>query len=77
MAGAVTDTADTPATPGCMTWAVTADVQSWVDGTSNDGWRVSDSVESSSTKRISKFRTSEDGAVPADQPRLRVNFVAP
>ena len=77
VAGVITGSAATPPTPACMTWTVTTDVQAWVDGTANNGWRVSDSVEDSPTRRISKFRTSENGAVPADQPNLKVVFSGP
>ena len=75
--GALTDTATTPATPGCMTWSVAADVQAWVDGTANNGWRVNDATEASATQHLTQFRTREDGAVPAEQPKLDVTYSAP
>ena len=56
-----------------MTWMVTADVQAWVDGTANNGWRVSDSVEED-LKDVSKLRTREDTAVPAEAPKLDVTY---
>ena len=77
VAGAVTDTADTPASPGCMTWTVTSDVQSWVDGTPNNGWRVSDSAEGSATMYVTKFRTRDDGTTPSEQPMLQIDFNVP
>lgn len=72
-----TDTATTPGTPGCMTWTVTPDVQAWVDGSSNDGWRIGDASEGSGPNKITAFRSREDTAVPADQPSLRVDYTVP
>ena len=77
VAASATDSVTTPAAPGCMAWTVTSDVQLWVDGTANNGWRVSDSVEGQGTKYITKFRTREDTAVPAEQPTLDVTYTAP
>ena len=57
-----------------MTWNVAADVQLWVDGTANNGWRVHDVSEGSATQYLTPFRTKEDGAVPAEQPKLDVNY---
>jgi hypothetical protein len=73
VAATVTDSATTPASAGCMTWTVTADVQAWVDGTANDGWRVRDAIEDDS-KNASQFRTREDTAVPSEQPKLDVTY---
>ena len=70
------DSATTPAVVGCMTWTVTADVEAWVDGTANNGWRISDSVEND-PNHSTQFRTRENGAVPGDQPGLNVNFTPP
>ena len=75
VAVAATDSAATPTSPWCMTWTVTTDVQAWVDGTANNGWRVRDSVETDND--TGRFRSREDAAVPADQPSLRVVFNAP
>ncbi len=75
VAATATDSATTPAAPGCMTWTVTTDVQAWVDGTANNGWRVRDSVETAND--TGRFRSREDGAVPAEQPRLKVVFNVP
>ncbi|MCH7585702.1 MAG: DNRLRE domain-containing protein, partial [Acidobacteria bacterium] len=69
-----TDSATTPGAPGCMTWTVTADVQAWADGTTNNGWRVDDSVIGAASE-TGKFRTREDGAVPAEQPQLEVTYL--
>ena len=55
----VTDSETTRASPGCMSWTVTVDVQAWVDGTANHGWRVSDPVEND-PEQFSEFRTRDD-----------------
>jgi hypothetical protein len=72
-----TDSTTTPTSPGCMTWTVTADVQAIVDGTSNFGWRVSDSIEDSGTAQETIFRSREDFSVPPERPSLEVHFNAP
>lgn len=73
VAGSVTDSATTPGSPACMTWYVAADVQLWIDGTANEGWRAKDSVESQGTRYITEFATRENGT-PADRPILDVNY---
>ena len=74
VAAAPSATATTPSTPGCMTWAVTADVQDWVQGlASNFGWRVRDSSEGTGPA-LTTFRTHEDVAVPSEQPKLTVTY---
>ncbi len=73
VAASVTDSATTPGSPACMTWDVAADVQAWVDGTANEGWRAKDSVESQGTRYITEFATRENGT-PADRPILDVNY---
>ena len=75
VAASPTSSAATPASPGCMSWTVTADVQAWVDGTANNGWRVSDSVEADNDR--TSFRSREDGSVPSEQPELQVNYTPP
>ena len=72
---AATDSATTPISPVCMTWTVTADVQAWVDGTANNGWRVADSVEEGSDY-LAKFHTRENGE-SAQRPKLDVVYFAP
>ena len=74
VAASATDTATTPASPACMSWTVTADVQAWVDGTANDGWRVKDSVEESSPQQGTTYRSREDTASPTDRPKLVVTY---
>ena len=78
VAGGATDSSSTPATADCMTWAVSADVQLWIDGTANNGWRISDSVEDESgAAKKTDFRTREDTAIPADIPTLEIWYVPP
>ena len=73
VAASVTDSTTTPGSPACMTWDVAADVQLWIDGTANEGWRAKDSVEGQGTKDITEFATRENGT-PADRPILDVNY---
>ncbi len=73
VAGSVTDSATTPGSPACMTWDVAADVQLWIDGTANEGWRAKDAVEGQGTKYITEFATRENGT-PAHRPILDVNY---
>ena len=74
VAAAATDSASTPPTVGCMTWSVTADIQGWVGGAANYGWRVVDTVEDSTTVHLTKFRSRENAAVPSEQPKLEVTY---
>lgn len=56
----VTSSADTPASPGWMSWDVTPDVQAWIDGNSNYGWQISDpSEDSDKTEYTTTFYTRE------------------
>jgi hypothetical protein len=65
------DTRITPASVGCMTWVLTSDVQAFVNGTkTNYGWLIMDAVESAATNYLTKFRSTNDATVPAEQPRL-------
>ncbi len=76
VAASATDTATTPSSPGCMTWDVASDVQAWVDGTSNYGWRVVDDTESHPGDYLSQFRTRENSVV-AERPTLEVAYTPP
>ena len=55
-----------------MAWTVTSGVETWVDGTANNGRRVTDSVESPSTKCEAMFRSREEAAVTAERAKLDV-----
>lgn len=67
------NTAATPASPACMTWTVTADVQTWVDGTANNGWRVNDGDEATGNAQT-QIRTREEEVVTTERPKLEVNY---
>jgi hypothetical protein len=56
-----------------LAWTVTADVQSFVDGTSNFGWRIKDATEDSATARTGAFRSAEYGTA-AQRPVLTVTY---
>ncbi len=75
-AAAATASATTPLTPGCMTWDVSADVQAWVNGTGNFGWRVNDRSEDGAKQSSTDFRTSEDTLAPGQLPKLEVTYSA-
>ena len=75
-AAAATASATTPLTPGCMTWDVTADVQAWVNGASDFGWRINDRSEGEQTQSSTDFRTREDTSAPGQQPKLEVTYTA-
>jgi fibronectin type 3 domain-containing protein len=77
VSSSVTDSAATPGAPGCVSWTITADVQAFIDGTSNYGWRVGDVAEDSSTTLDTDFRSREDSSVPEERPNLKVYFTAP
>ncbi|MCH8992974.1 MAG: DNRLRE domain-containing protein, partial [Acidobacteria bacterium] len=72
VAATVTDTITVPAALGCVSWTVTADVQAWVDGATNDGWRINDQVEGTASGDT-KYRTREN-TVTAERPKLDVDF---
>ena len=75
VAGGATDSATTPASPGCMTWDIATDVQAWVDGAANNGWRVSDDAEDSGNL-TTVFRARENG-LAAERPTLDVAYSPP
>ena len=56
-----------------LTWAVTADVQAFVDGSTNRGWLIKDQTESSSTTRNAVFRSAEYGTA-SQRPVLEVTY---
>jgi hypothetical protein len=72
VAGSPTDSTKAPKDPGkCIKWNVKADVQAWVDGTPNHGWRISDQNENSGTAYTTTFRTREDTTDPTKDPVLK------
>lgn len=56
---------------GLYTWDVAADVQLFVNGTTNNGWWV---INTSAATNNSKTFTSSDGATPADRPQIVVTY---
>jgi hypothetical protein len=54
------------------TWDVTADVQAFVDGTTNLGWRLRDETESAPV-RLGSFRSTEHGNA-SERPVLEVTY---
>lgn len=56
-----------------LTANVTSDVQAFVDGTTNNGWRVKDQVESSATERRARYRAREI-ATASERPILEVTY---
>jgi len=55
---------------------VTADVQSYVSGSStNDGWMIRDDTEGSATTRTETFASKELGTL-AEEPQLVISYVA-
>jgi hypothetical protein len=58
-----------------MTFAATADVQAWVDGTTNDGWRLNDQNEDSGGSKVD-YNTREHGTA-SERPNLDVTYTPP
>jgi len=62
--------------PKWLSWDVTNDVQSFISGTANYGWRLSDSAENSLTSYEGKFHSRESN--DADKrPILEITFTPP
>ena len=59
-----------------LTWNIQADVQAWVNGTSNYGTLIKDGTESSGTARTATF-ASEENATSANRPQLVIDYTAP
>lgn len=75
VAGSATSTTTTGTSSGVrLEWDVVADVNSFVNGSLvNDGWRIADSVESSSTARTATFSSAEHGTA-SQRPRLTITY---
>jgi hypothetical protein len=74
VAATATSSTATGTTPNVtLSWNVTADVQAFVDGTSNNGWRIHDQTESSLTTREAQFRSAEFGTA-SQQPILSITY---
>jgi hypothetical protein len=64
-----------PGSATCVTLDVTADVQAFVDGSSNFGWRLCDANEATGNNSEAIFG-SRDGS-SANQPHLDVVYLPP
>jgi hypothetical protein len=72
--GAVSASTATGTTSGVtLQWNVTSDVQAWVSGTANNGFRIADSSESQNPAREGQF-DSREGATPSQRPILLVSY---
>jgi hypothetical protein len=71
----VSATAIVPDTVTCVAFDVTSDVQSWIDGSSSFGWRVSDADESTGNSSEAIYG-SRDGT-EATRPYLDVTYIPP
>jgi hypothetical protein len=72
---AATSSVATGTTSGItLSWDVASDVQSFVSGsTTNNGWRISDAPESSTTTRTGTFATRESGT-SSQRPSLAITY---
>ena len=59
-----------------MTLTVTGDVQSWVNGSANDGWRLHDQAESTSGGSSTDYGAREN-TTASDRPNLSVTYSPP
>ena len=75
VSGTVTDTITVPATAQCLTFTVAADVQSWVDGAANNGWRIGDQTGDTNSGDV-KYHSRENGTM-AKRPKLDVTYTIP
>ncbi|MCZ6788908.1 MAG: DNRLRE domain-containing protein, partial [Chloroflexi bacterium] len=72
VAAAATESVVTDPGKKCVKWVdLEPDIQAWVDGTTNYGWRISDSAEDSATAYTAPFRSLEDTNDLNRRPRLR------
>lgn len=71
----ISATAVVPDTVTCVTFDVAGDVQSWVNGSSNFGWRASDANETTGNNSEAIYG-SRDGTA-ATRPILDVTYFAP
>ncbi|MCA1709437.1 MAG: DNRLRE domain-containing protein [Actinobacteria bacterium] len=73
-AGSATASATTGTVSGVwLSWNVTGDVQTWVGGTTNNGWRVNDQPESSATAQDSAYR-SRESTTSSQRPQLYLTY---
>ena len=71
----MTDSINVPLLGGCVTFTATGDVQSWIDGGSNFGWRISDADETGTSAATSyASREFNDASL---NPVLTVQYLSP
>ena len=74
VAGTVTASATTGTVSNVtLTWDVAADVQAFVGGTANHGWRLRDGTESSATSRAAQYGSREHGTA-SSRPTLSITY---
>jgi hypothetical protein len=56
-----------------LAWDVTADVQAFVDGTTNNGWRIKDDTDGALVSRLAEFRSAEYGTA-SERPVLEITY---
>ncbi len=71
LAASVTHTIAVPSSAGCLTSSVKEDVQAWILGAANFGWRIADQDEP--TAPLVDYATRENG-VTAQRPTLSVTY---
>ncbi len=76
VAASVTDTIAVPSTSQCVDFNVTADVQAWVSGAGNNGWRVNDQDETAKGRFGTDYVTREQ-ADASQRPKLDVTYTSP
>jgi hypothetical protein len=72
----VTATITVPSGAQCISFSVTSDVQAWVDGAPNYGWRLNDQDEATPSSSLTSYATREDSA-SGQRPQLVVPYQAP
>ncbi|MGH3006811.1 MAG: DNRLRE domain-containing protein [Gaiellaceae bacterium] len=74
VAGSATDSASTGTTNGVtLAWAVVADVQAFVNGTANNGWRVADAAEGALIGVEGRL-SSREHATASQRPSLVITY---
>lgn len=74
--GTATGTITVPATIQCVAVTVTSDVQAWVNGAANNGWRLHDQAEATSVGSSADYGTHEN-TTASNQPTLTVTYSQP
>jgi hypothetical protein len=69
----VTDAITVPSGAQCVSFTVTSDVQAWVDGAPNYGWRLNDQDEVTPGSSVVSYAAREYSA-PGQSPQLVVPY---